>query len=181
MISCDIALKTGKVLYLEPGKQNINCLIEAVSEKIETSGVSKVVVASMTGINAIKFAESLKGKATVFGVTEFTYSDEVKKKMKKLGVIPLEKVDLPIQDRKEMRQALTIFGDGVKAAIEVATIVGEKSLSPEKIVAVAGGKGGLDTALVIKPSPLSSFFDPDPKKRFAIIEIISMPVNDYGE
>ncbi len=109
-------------------------------------------------------------------VTEFTYGDDIKKSMKKLKVTPVEKAELPIQDRREMREALLMFGTGVKAALEVAAIAAEKGLAQGEVLAVAGSKGGLDTAMVVRPSPPSDFSNPDPEKRMAVREIVALPL-----
>ncbi len=151
-------------------------MIEAVSERVKEGGIPTVVVASNKGKSALGLGEALKGVAGVVSVTEFTYGDDIKKKMKKLGVAPLEKVELPIQDRREMREALLMLGTGVKAALEVAATVAEKGLVQGNVVAVAGSRGGLDTALAVRPSPPSDFSNPDPEKRMAVLEIIALPM-----
>jgi hypothetical protein len=96
--------------------------------------------------------------------------------MKKLKVIPVEKAELPIQDRREMREALLMFGTGVKAALEVAAVAAEKGLVQGNVLAVAGSKGGLDTALAVRPSSPSDFSNPDPEKRMSVLEIVAMPL-----
>ena len=165
-----------KVLYIKPGKKGTSRLIEAVSERVKEGGIPTVIVASNKGETAVGLGEALKGVAGVVSVTEFTYGDDVKKRMKKLGVAPLEKADLPIQDRREMREALLMLGTGVKAALEVAATAAEKGLAQGNVVAVAGGRGGLDTVLVVRPSPPSDFSNPDPEKRMSVLEIIALPI-----
>jgi len=165
------------ILYLKPGAKSTGDLIEAVAERVKESAVDSVVVASTKGKTALRLAEALKGAAKVVSVTEFTYDGDVKKTMKKLGVTAVERADLPIQERREMRQALLFFGAGVKAALEVAAIAAEKGVAPPgRVIAVAGSRRGLDTALVVKPTTPSNFFSPDPEKRMAVLEIIAMPL-----
>lgn len=167
-----------KTLYLKPGGKGTAPLIEAVAERAKEGDLASVVVASTKGKTAAKLGEALKGTAQVIGVTEFTYGDDVKKAMKKLKVVAVEKADLPIQDRKEMREALLIFGTGVKAALEVSAIAAEKGLVSGRIMAVAGSKGGLDTALVVRACPPADFSNPDPEKRMAVLEILALPLNE---
>ena len=167
-----------KTLYLKPGGKSTAPLIEAVSERVKEGDLASVVVASTKGKTAARLGEALKGAAQVISVTEFTYGDDVKKALKKLKVVPVEKADLPIQDRREMREALQIFGAGVKAALEVSAIAAEKGLVSGKIMAVAGSRGGLDTALVVRPSPPADFSNPDPEKRMAVHEILALPLNE---
>lgn len=164
------------VLYLKPGGKGTARLIEAVAERVKEGDLASVVVASSKGKTAVKLGEALKGAAGVVSVTEFTYGDEIKKSMKKLKVIPVEKAELPIQDRREMREALLMFGAGVKAALEVAAIAAEEGLVQGDVLVVAGSKGGLDTAMVVRPSPPSDFSNPDPEKRMAVREIVAMPL-----
>jgi hypothetical protein len=168
-----------EITYIEPGPESTAALFDAVVERMKKSDINSVVVASTKGKTALKLAEALKGSENVISVTEFTYDDDVKKRMKKLGVIAIERADLPIQDRRGMRDALTFFGDGVKAALEVASIVSEKEAAPpSKVIALAGGRGGLDTALVVRPAPPSDFSSPDPDRRMLVQEIIAMPLRE---
>lgn len=164
------------VLYLKPGGKATARLIEAVAERAKEGGLASVVVASTKGKTALKLGEALKGVAEVVSVTEFTYGDDVKKSMKKLKVTPVEKAVLPIQDRREMREALLMFGTGVKASLEVAAIAADKGLAEGDVLAVAGSKGGLDTAIVVRASPPSDFSNPDPDKRMAVKEIVALPL-----
>lgn len=167
------------ILYLKPGTKSTADLVEAVAERVRDSGIASVVVASTRGRTALSLAEALKGSASVVSVTEFTYDGDVKKRMKKLGVTAVERADLPIQDRREMREALLFFGDGVKAALEVTSIAADKGVAPPgKVVAVAGSRGGLDTALVVRPAQPSDLFSPDPEKRMSVLEIIAMPLKE---
>lgn len=168
-----------EILYLKPGAKSTGVLLKAVAERVRDSGVATAVVASNKGKTALRMAEALKGEAQIVSVTEFTYDGDIKKGMKKLGVTAIERADLPIQERREMREALLFFGAGVKAALEVAAVAAEKGTTPhDKVIAVAGSRGGLDTALVVKPAPPSDFFSPDPEKRMAVHEIIAMPLRE---
>jgi len=151
-------------------------IIKAITEKIEAYGISTVVVASANGGSALKIAEALSGKAKVVGVTEFTYDSEVKKSITKLKGEVVEKADLPIQDRREIREILLSFGAGVKAALEVAVIATERGLvSGEKIIAASGGGGLVDTVLVVKPSKSKDMLSPDATKRLKVLEFVVMP------
>ncbi len=164
-----------KILYVKPGAKGTGALIEAVSNRVMEDGISVVVVASNNGKTALSFAESLKEAAKVVSVTEFTYGEDIKKSMKKMGIATVEKADLPIQDRMGMREGLLMFGPGVKAALEVAAVAAEKGLVSGKVIAVAGSKG-LDTALVVRPAPPSDFSSPDPDKRMSVLEVIALPL-----
>lgn len=164
-------------LYLKPGKMTAD-LIDAVVERVRELNIASVVVASTRGRSALMVAEALEGIAKVISVTEFTYDGDVKKRMRRRGITAVERADLPIQDRCGMREALLLFGEGVKAALEVAAIAAERGLETCKVIAVAGSRGGLDTALVVRPAPPSAFSSPDPEKRMAVLEVIAMPLRE---
>jgi hypothetical protein len=88
--------------------------------------------------------------------------------------VPVEEVNLPFQDYRDMSRALNIFGPGVKAALEVAAVSAEKEINKGNIIAVAGSGLGLDTALVVNPSKIEDLSNPDPKKRMSVLEIIAI-------
>lgn len=128
----------------------------------ESRGISKVVVASRGGKSAIKVSEALGKGIQVISISEFSYSDDAKKKMKKLKMVPVEEVDLVIQDSREVKEILLKIGTGVKAAMEVAVIAKTKELVEGEFIAVAGGKSGLDTAMILDTNKieLESMFEP---------------------
>ena len=150
-------------------------LIDAVTDRVQEGGIPTVVVASVKGKQALKLGEALKGSAQVVSVTEFGYSDAVKKAMKKLKVVPVENADLPIQDHREMREALEAYGSGVKAALEVAVIAAGKGLASEPVLAVGGSGRGLDTALVVRPSTPEGLLDTDPDAELVVLEVVALP------
>jgi len=150
-------------------------LIDAVMDRVQKGGIPTVVVASVKGRQALKLGEALKGSAQVVSVTEFGYSDSVKKAMKKLKVVSIENADLPIQDHREMREALEVFGSGVKAALEVAVIAAGKGLASDPVLAVGGASGRLDTALVVRPSTPEGLLDTDPDAELAVLEVLALP------
>lgn len=165
-------------LYLKPGRKDIGDLIDAVKNRLNEHDISSLVIASLKGGSAIKFSEELGEDIKVISVTEFDYSDEIKKNMKKRWIKYIEDSFLPIQDIREMREGLQMFGSGVKAALEVTSIAAGKNLVTDKVVAVAGGEGGLDTAIILKPGKPEHFFSPDPYKRMKVLEVIALPYRE---
>ena len=149
-------------------------LIDAVTDRVREGGIPIVVVASMKGKQALKLGEALKGSAQVVSITEFGYSDAVKKAMKKLKMVSIENADLPIQDHREIREALEAYGSGVKAALEVVVIAAGKGLAPEPVLAIGGARGGLDTALVVRPSTPEGLLDTDPGAELAVLEVVAL-------
>jgi hypothetical protein len=142
----------------------------------EARGISNVVVASRAGKTALKIAEAVGKKIHVISITEFSYSDDVKKKMKKLKMTPIENADLVIQDLREMNETLLIFGSEIKAALEVSVIAKQKELVKGEFIAVAGGKKGIDTMMVLDTVHPSAELVSDPVKQLAIKQIIASPL-----
>jgi len=156
-------------------KVKINSLIGSLKAVSAEKGVNVYVVASHQGKSALELAESLGKEAKIIAITEFTYSDDLKKAMKKLNILPVEHVDLPIQDSKEMRETLLMFGSGVKASLEVSLIAKSKGLVNEMFIAIAGSNKGLDTALLIDPVHPEAELISDQMKRILVKKIILMP------
>jgi hypothetical protein len=155
-------------LYQKEEKKHSTKLIDDIKKSIDENEASLLVVASHHGKSAIKLAESIKG-VKVVSVSEFSYNDKVKKRMKKLKMIPLEKSDLLIQDDKELREQILKYGSGVKAALEVAAIASQKDLTKGKFVSVGGSKK-LDTALLVESA--TTWED------MTVMEVISLPHNE---
>jgi hypothetical protein len=141
---------------IDQRKDNIK-LYESLNDIISKGDIDAIVIASRTGKLSLKIAEKVKGVKLV-SVTEFIYSDDIKKEMKKANVNPIEKSDLPIQDKTTVRDTLLMFGSGVKTAIEVATIAADKGLVSGKVISISGGKKGVDTALLKRLAVIDFLF-----------------------
>jgi hypothetical protein len=155
---------------IDQGKEDTR-LYDILRDCISKENIDAIVIANRTGNLSLKIAEKFKG-VKIVSVTEFIYSDEIKKEMKKASVNYIEKSDLPVQDKVTVRDTLLMFGSGVKTAIEVATIAADKGLVSGKVISISGGKNGVDTALLIKTSKSNNMFDPDPEKRLAVIDFL---------
>jgi hypothetical protein len=149
-------------------------LLHFIKERTYDMDINSYIIASNKGRAALKVKECF-GDCRVVSVTEFTYSEDMKKQMKKLKIIPVEKVSLPIQDRRGIKEGLLFFGDGMKAALEVSSIAAEKGLVKGDCISIAGGKGGFDTVVFVKPSSYEYFYSPDPKERMQVLEILALP------
>lgn len=160
-------------LYVTKAVKNSR-VFEAVKTRVGESGAATVVVGSTKGKSAIQLSEALGGEASVVSVTEFTYSDDVKKTMKKMKIAAVEKADLPIQDNREMRETLMMFGSGVKAALEVAAIAVSQGLAHGDFVAVASGDKGLDTAILVSSEHPEKESISDPLKQMLVKEVIAL-------
>jgi hypothetical protein len=142
---------------------------------MDETGVKEFVVASHQGQSALNLAESLGKDASVIAVTEFVFNDDLKKAMKKLNVLPVERVELQIQDKREMRETLLMFGTRIKAALEVSAIASSKGLVKGKFIAVAGSGKMLDTALLMDLNHPEAELISDPLKRMVVKRFIALP------
>ena len=151
---------------------------EIIRKLIEYAAENKdqtFVVASRSGKSAQKLGEALEG-ARIIAVSEFTYSENDKKSMKKQKINAVENADLHIQDQREMRETLLMFDAGIKAALEVASIAASKGLVKGKYVAVAGSGNRLDTALIVNTVHPEAESISEPIKRLKIERIIASPL-----
>ena len=159
-------------LYIENGKKDYEKLIGVVKENLGEE-ISTVVVASHYGNSAIKIAESLGKGTKVVSISEFIYTDDVKKRMKKLKMGSLEKANLPIQDNREKRDSLLEIGAGVKAAMEVSVVAHEKELVKGDFVSIAGSGKGFDTAILV--TGIKSEKSSDPVDHVKVKQYLALP------
>ncbi|MCW4049647.1 MAG: hypothetical protein NWE89_07905 [Candidatus Bathyarchaeota archaeon] len=152
------------------GKASKEKLIEAVKAHVKENQITQVVTASHQGKSALWLAEQLGKETQVISVTEFSYSDDTKKKMKKKKITPVENANLIIQDDVDKRTALLKHGSGVKAAMEAAAIATDKQLVEGQFIVVAGSGKSFDTAIVVDSEKKTK--DPDPLKQMGVVEFI---------
>ncbi|MEM4214652.1 MAG: pyruvate kinase alpha/beta domain-containing protein, partial [Candidatus Methanomethylicaceae archaeon] len=62
--------------FLNPGEENTDLVVEAVTKYIERSDIRDVVVASTSGATALKFAKALKDEARIICVSESPFRRE---------------------------------------------------------------------------------------------------------
>ena len=187
----------------EPGEQNTEDVVEAVSKRVELTGIKNVIVASTSGDTALRFAKKLKGKARLFCVSESPYRREwgerwpcltpnLKEELEKLGVNVIDKVPYTfhssvleggrwasVSPESLVKETLYSFGQGLKVAVEVVlTAVACGVVEPYQDVIGVGGSGkGADTAAILKATYPALMFAKDSKKRLEVREIIAMPRN----
>ena len=187
----------------EPGEENTQLVIEAVSQRLEIGGIRRVIIASTSGKTAVEFARSLKGKVELICVSEAPYrrewgeqwpclKQEFRQELEKLGVAIVDKAPYVFHSsvldaarwpdafpERLVKETLYSFGQGMKVAVEVAlTAVSCGYVTPYKdVIGVGGTSKGADTAVVLRATYPASLFDKDPAKRLEIKEIIAMPVS----
>lgn len=165
------------VYFTEPGEENTDDVVGAILSRIEDAGIKAIVVASNRGSTALKLGERLKGRAKLVSVSEYKYESSIRKRLEDLKVVLVEECPIPVHDRKELREALYLFGQGLKVAVEVAAIAAGKNVVDryDDIIAIGGTSRGADAAIVCRATPIEYFYSSDPKKRMEIRELIAMP------
>lgn len=172
-----------EVAYFDnPGRENTDATLKIAKKRAEELKVEYVVVASTTGETGVKACRLFKGYKVVVvshcvgfsspGISEFR--EECRSEILSLegsictGTHALSAVERSIRRQlatwmplELMANTLRLFGEGVKAAIEITVMAADAGLIPidREVIAVAGTGRGADTALVIKPAHSTNFFD----------------------
>lgn len=188
--------------FLNPGEENTDLVVEAVTKYIERSDIRDVVVASTSGATALKFAKALKDEARIICVSESPFRREwdceypcidpkIKEELESFGVIVLDKIPYVLHGaiyetskynflipETVFKETLYAFGQGMKVAVEVVlSAVDCGVLEPFKDVIGVGGSGtGADTAIVLRSTYPGTVFSKDKEKRLEIREILAMPL-----
>jgi len=166
--------------------------LRIAKEYVEKEGIRHIVVASTTGETAAKASEIFKGYNIVivthcFGFREpgkIELEDEYRREILAngakifTGIHALSSVERAIrkdfgtiQPLELIANTLRLMGEGAKVCVEIALMAMDAGLIPadKDIVSIAGTGRGADTALRIRPSNASRFFD------LKIREVIAKP------
>jgi len=180
------------MLFDEKGSENTDHTVGFALKKTEELGISHIVVASGSGSTAEKLTG--KGKNIVCVTSHFGFigpgqnkmSKDMRAKLIDNGVEVLATTHLLAGVDRSLRfkfqgvypaeiiaTTLKIFGDGLKVCVEISVMALDAGLIPygKEIIAVAGSKGGADTAIVVVPDHSQNIFNTEIK------EIICMPRN----
>ena len=181
------------MFFDKPGESNTEQALQLAWERGKELGINEVVVASTYGDTAAMALDIFKN----FKITAVTYhsgfkepfknimSDEAHKDLTEKGVNvvrathALSGIERAIAKKYTgsypvllIADVLRLFGQGTKVAVEISVMAADAGyLTGKDIIAVGGSSRGADTALVIKPSNQSDFFD------LRIKEIICKPNN----
>lgn len=169
--------------FEKPGKRNTGAVLEAAGERARALGITTVLVPSVSGKTALAARESLAKNIRVIAVTHvagFEGPDvqEMSARTRRL----LESKGVPVltaqhafggvgravrnklgtyQVDEIMAWTLRTFGQGTKVAVEIALMAADAGLvrTGEDVISLGGSGEGVDTALVVRPSNSSRFFD----------------------
>ncbi|MCE7698928.1 MAG: hypothetical protein K8E24_008930 [Methanobacterium paludis] len=179
--------------YFEnPGIENTDKVIELVKARKDELGIKNIVIASASGKSGVKLAEKISD-AHIVDVThhagfrggdkieiEAEYREELEERGVEIyaGSHSLSGVGRGISNKfggvtpvEIVAETLRLFSQGIKVCVEVSIMAADAGLIPtdSEVIAIGGTGTGVDTAVVLKPTHMSNFFD------LRIHEIIAMP------
>lgn len=179
-----------KIVYYEKrSPENTETTFQLVQERLSSSGIKKLVIASTTGATARKAAELFSDSGVKLIVVPHQFDFR-----RKVNPFPPELVTSLKESGHEvhfgtmlfhtnslyesnapilMANLLRCFSQGVKVCFEITLMVTDAGLvaSGEKIIVVAGTARGSDTALVVQAASSQHL------KRLRVHEIICKPLN----
>lgn len=184
-----------RITYFEkPGKENTDAVMEIVKTRAGELSINTIIVASYHGFTAEKAVRALAGKKIIVvgGFLESTmenlagtYSQGDEKLIREKATV-LIATHLFSGINRAMRkkfdtsspgeivaQSLRMIGVGIKVAVECAVMAADAGLvrTDEDIIAIAGTRGGADTAIVVQPVNSQDIFD------LKVKEILCKPRN----
>ena len=189
--------RESKIIYFDKGgPQNTEVTLGAALERAKELGIDHLVVASGKGDTALKLV-SLAGDNSYDGQVvvvsshagfnkpgEMMLPDEVRQELEGegarvfVGTHALSSVSRSFRLRwqgidmlETVAETLRRFSQGIKTGIEISIMAADAGLVPvdREVVAIAGTGRGADSAAVLRPSHMNSFFD------LNVREIIAMP------
>ncbi len=184
--------------FTKPGEENTDIVLELAHERAISRGIKDIIVASTRGKTALRALDVFNpSKFNLIIVTHSVgfkepgfqeFSDEIRDLLIERGakvltsIHALSGVERAIRKMLNtwgpvelMAQALRVFGEGAKVAIEITVMAADAGLiSIDRDVIAIGGTGkGADSAFVIKPANSSNFFD------LFVKEIICKPLYHF--
>lgn len=179
-----------RIVYFEQrSPENTDLTFRLVAEKLEATGIKKVVIASTTGATAVKAAEFFKDSGAKLIVVPHQFGfrrkvhpfpQELVRSLRDAGhevhfgtmlfhTNGLYESKAPIL----MANLLRCFSQGVKVCFEIVLMAADGGFvaGGEKVIAVAGTVRGADTALVMHAASSQHL------KRLRVTEILCKPLN----
>jgi len=183
------------IVYFDtPGPSNTDDVIEIVRERLRKGDIRTVLVASTSGKTARKLKNALvKEKVKMVCVTEhagFKSGDEnlfdegVRTELNAVGIPVVQAshvlsgVGRSISQKfggttpvEVIAHTLRLLGQGIKVAVEISIMAADAGViaTTDDVIAVAGTGSGSDSAIVIRPCHMNTFFN------LAIREILAKP------
>ena len=169
-------------MYFNTSGDHTEEVLRLAKKRAEELGIRDIVVASTTGRTGALASEVFKGYNLVVVTHQFGYKDpethelleEHRKRIEENGgkILTCTHAFLGVERaiRKAMNtaypveimaQALRMFGQGTKVAIETAAMAADAGMisCSRDVISIAGTGKGADTALVLKPENSLRIFD----------------------
>ena len=172
-----------KVTYFDQtGPANTDETLRIASERAEQLGIDAFVVASTHGGTGVKAVEAFRGKKVIV-VTSCTgfeepntqrLTEENRRRIEELGGVVhtathgLGGVGRAVRRKfgsyqwdEIMASTLRLLGQGMKVTCEITAMAADAGLvrTDQDVIAIGGSSGGADTAIVVQPANVHSFFD----------------------
>jgi hypothetical protein len=185
--------------FKKPGVENTEKVIDIVHRRLKGGDIRSVVVASSSGETGLKFARRMAGETNLVLVSShpgfstpgvWNFDQKALKELESMGCTIVKQSHILSGLERSIRSKFSgashtevlaealrsLFGVGMKVAIECAIMAADSGAIPiEKIIAVGGTSSergrGADCAIVAWPSHCNNFFD------FRVLEILAKP---YG-
>jgi len=166
--------------FEEPGPDNTKDIVEALTKRLEETGIKTVVVASDSGETALELGKKIDGKAKLVVISMETVAKDVRAALEKMGAIIYENC-IPAFRAKNlgyMKNTYYTLGQGFKVAVEVVVMAASEGAvkSGEDVIGVGGTGKGADTALIVKAALPDDILGKDIGRRLEIREVIAMPL-----
>jgi hypothetical protein len=171
------------MLFKEKGQQNTEATIDLAIKKCRELGINNIITASSTGHTAKLLRNKAPKEMKVVCVTyHFGFKENGKNMMEEAVKQELEEQNVPVLatthlmaglDRalrfkfegvypaEIIANTLRMLGQGVKVAVEVASMALDAGLIPygQEVVSIGGHGNGADTAIIIIPGHSNYFFE----------------------
>ncbi len=183
--------------FNQPGFENTEELVEIVYKRLAEGDIKSVVVASTRGETGLKFARKMARETNLVIVSSHVGSSapgvwnfdlQILKELESMGCKVVKQSHIlsglersitrkfsGVSHTEVLAESLrSLFGVGMKVAIEVTIMAADGGAIPmEKTIAVGGTvseKGrGADCAIVVWPAHFNNFFD------FRVLEVLAKP------
>jgi hypothetical protein len=175
-------IESGVCYFSEKGASNTNKVLSLVLKRADELKIDTIVVASTRGGTGVEAVNKFKGRKVIVVTHSAGFSepnkqqltDENRKEIEKGGGRVLicqhafggigravRKKFGTYMTEEIVAHTLRIFGEGMKVACEIVLMAADAGLieSGSDVISVGGTSRGADTAIVVKPVNVNSFFD----------------------
>jgi len=188
--------KKTTVYFKRSGAENTENLIDVVYERLQAGDINSVVVASSRGATGLKFAQRMAKETNLVIVSShpgrskpgvWDFDRDILKELEAMGCRVIRQTHVMsgldrsfsskfsgVSHTEVIAECFrSLFGPGIKVAIECAIMAADGGAIPiEKTISVGGtaARGrGADCAIVSLPAHSNNFFD------FRVLEILAKP------